>query len=321
MQGKKIFDIIADKGYETHSLLGKGGFAECYKVFSNYYKEYFAIKIIPISGAKSESRKKSFENEMKVLTSIIHPNVIQVYQTFSSNSHLFLILELCPNGDLQKYITKNGPIKNVTVLLNYISPILGALAYMESIGIAHKDIKPSNIFIDRHGRPKLADFGISAFVDENKMSNDCSGSLVFSAPEILMLKPHNPFKSDVWSFGVTLYFLVTGQYPFPSGLKQVTLRHMLTENYKIPGKMNETIKYIIANCLKAEPEKRMTFAQLKEIMNGELEKHLVYQRSCVKFNKIKTAESCIIVPKIRNTGIKSITPSLSLYSKSVLCKN
>ena len=320
MFAKGYVQVIEENGYTVCSSLGKGGFAECLRVFSKKYKQYFACKVIPIAGQKSDSRKRSFENELNVLMNIIHPNVIQIYQTFSSATHLFLILEFCPNGDMQKYVVKNGAMKNETVLLNYISKILDCLAYLEGIGIAHKDIKPSNIFIDKHGRPKLADFGLASFVGEDRLSVDYAGSLAFCSPEVLAMKPHDPFKADVWSFGVTLYYLATGKYPFYANGRKDILKLIMGETYTIPFDMNETIRNIIRNCLQIDPSKRMSFAQMKLIVDNEIEKQQpIEQHVYININKIKSMENIIVIPRAKQNRVRSITPCPS-HSKVVYCK-
>lgn len=309
MEGRGFCDVIENNGFEVHSFLGRGGFAECFKVFSKQYQQYFACKVIPISGPKKESRQKSFENEISVLINIIHHNVIQVYKAFMSETHLFLILEFCSNGDLQKQVSMHGPIKNQVLLLNYISQILDALNYMESIGIAHKDIKPSNIFIDNHGRTKLADFGLAGFVDESNISYDYGGSLAFSSPEVLMMKPHNPYKADIWSLGVSIFYLATGKYPFPHCGRKNILRLILAEMYTIPVDMDDFIKNLIKICLQTNPDKRMSFAELKDMVDDEIGKRMACRRPTSRINGLRSVDSCIIIPKIRQSKKKSLTPT------------
>ena len=160
---------------------------------------------------------------------------------------------------MHKYVLKNGPIKDQVKLLKYTGQILDALIYLEDNNIVHKDIKPSNILIDSFGTIKLADFGLSAFYDKNKLSEDYSGSTAFLAPEIVSKKPHNPVKSDIWSLGVSLYFIAVGNFPFPSDDHDTLVKAIKTGKYIIPPNINKAIRIIITHSLLMNPDERMTF--------------------------------------------------------------
>ena len=112
-----------------------------------------------------------------------------------------------------------------------------------------------------------------------------------------MMKPHNPYKADVWSFGISIFYLATGHYPFPPSRNNFILRKMISENYTIPRSVDETIKTLITNCLKFDPDMRMSFAQLKSIVDAELEKYQVEQHVYQNNSKVRPAETFIVVPK------------------------
>ena len=308
----EVYNALKKNGYEVVATIGKGGFSTCFKVYSEYYKQYFVCKVISISGEKSELLKQSYHNELSTLGKVIHPNIIKIYKIFAVGQHLFQIIELCPEGDLCNRVARNGPMKNQIELLTYIDKILDALIYLEDNNIAHKDIKPSNILIDKNGNPKLADFGLSQSYDKNSLSEEYCGSLPFLAPEILNMKPYNPFKADIWSFGVTLFYLVSGEYPYIGKDKKDLLSAILTSSAAIPNKVNDGIKRKIRKALIYNPDDRMTFVQMKNIINAELlnagNKSLYFIKARKQYNSKRTSFGSL---KKVNRSRLSLIPSNS----------
>lgn len=270
MNNTDIFSTIRANGYDVRELIGSGGFSTCFKVYSMQYNNFFVCKVTSLAGEKGDTRKKGFDNEMKALSHAMHPNIIQIFKKFETPTHLYQILEYCPKGDIKQHVDANGPITNVVHLFQCISKILDALIYLEKRGIAHKDIKPSNILLDCIGRPKLADFGLAAFYERNQLSNDYIGSMAFLAPEIILRKPYDPFKADIWSFGVTIYFMATGLYPWPIGNIEVLKRAITVGSIFIPDSVNPTIRKVIFRALVLNPDERISFSQMKYIIDNEL---------------------------------------------------
>ena len=265
MNNDCLSQILNAKNYQLQEKIGSGAFADCYIVYSYKYKQKFACKAIKMNTKHQKLSEQSYENELKALSTILHPNIIRVFETFVAENFTFLILELCENGDMLEYVNKNGPLKGNN-LYSYLGQLLNAFEYLESNKITHNDIKPSNIFLDKLGRIKIADFGLSREVEDcNDLSCEYNGSVGFMAPEVYERKPYNPLLADLWSFGVTLYYLVEGRFPFP-------VKHMvgvlnffktgITECH-LEGK-DPIIQFILANTLIVNPFKRMSFKELKE---------------------------------------------------------
>ena len=270
MTEEDIRTTLAAHGFELISLIGQGGFAKCYKVYSNQYKQFFACKVISLDDKKLQ-KQKSFRNECAALVNIIHPNIIHVYKTIDTKSHQYIILEYCPNGDLEMLIRKNGPLTKSGQLYGFLSRIISALIYLEENNFAHNDIKPSNILIDSYYRPKLADFGLSKKVfSENDFSNEFGGSLAYTAPEILCCKPYNPMKADIWSFGVLVYYLSTGTLPFPMNNYQQFKLAVNTGSYSLPLKLDPTIRKIITRTLVVDPTKRIPLQAISDLIETEV---------------------------------------------------
>ena len=264
-------ELLDKHGYDVLQLIGHGGYAECYKVYSRKYNQFFVSKVMLLNSNVKKERHNTFQNECNALTTIIHPNIIHVYDIIVDESCVILILEYCQNGNLQEFITRNGPYKDMTKLFLHLQMILSAFEYLEERKMAHNDIKPSNILIDQYGRLKLADFGLTqTFETIDDFSEDYRGSLSYVAPELLQRKPYNPFKANVWSFGVMLYFLVVGKTPFPSDSVSSFHERMMQGIYVLPRNIDKTVASIIKSCLVIDPEKRISFAEIKKIIDGKM---------------------------------------------------
>ena len=270
MIDEDIKNTLLENNIDVVSKIGQGGFASCYKVFSQRYKQFFACKVLTLDQ-KRESKQQSFKNECDALTNFIHPNIIHVFKTIHTETHQFIILEYCPNGDLEAYIRKHGPISDINQFYMFISRILSALLYMESHNFAHNDIKPSNILIDNYGRPKLADFGLSKkMLSEHDLSLQFAGSLAFIAPEILSHRPYNPMKADIWSFGVLVYYMALGRLPFAIGNFADFKKAIAAGSYDIPLSLHPKISLIIRKTLVVDPSKRMSFQEINNLVEAEM---------------------------------------------------
>ena len=268
---EELETLLKSHDFSIVGKIGSGRSCDCYKIYSNKYKDYFACKVLPLNDMNSQKNTRHFQKEFDTLCHIIHPNIIQTYKTIITPKFDILILDYCPNGDLQRFVERNGPITNKKNLFTLLSKILKALTYLENEGIAHHDLKPSNILLDKYNRPKLCDFGSARNdVRSDQLSKDFVGTLIFEAPEIIAKKPFNPILADVWSFGVTTYFLATSQFPFPCDNFANLKVAVEANNFYIPPNMDNTLKTIIKNSLVHTPEKRMSFHQLSKIVDQAL---------------------------------------------------
>ena len=310
MDIEAVKDILREHHFEMLEQLGRGGYAQCYKVYSFQYKQYFACKIMMIEPEVSISKKQSFITELDALSHICHPYILSTFQAIVTDEYRILILDYCPNGDLQKFVADNGPLP-FDVLIEYTFQMLDALQFLANKGIAHNDIKPANVLLDAYHRAKLADFGISKRVSgDDLMSTSFCGSLPFLAPEILQKKPYNPLLSDIWSFGITLFYLATGTFPFPTDNLKTMIYAIKLKNFPIPCSIHPVIRELINGAIRMNPEERMPFTKMLQILrdyqtSNTLEKaslpHLrTSHTKCQLFKRSTTLRSSKTLYRIRN---------------------
>jgi serine/threonine protein kinase len=151
--------------------------------------------------------------EIRLLCSISSPYIINLYEFFEDDQYFYLALEYCPGGSILQRLEASGPLQGAE-LLTFCFDITKGVQACHNEYIAHADIKPANILIDRHGRAKLADFGLSHSVHHGEASRQFLGSRMFLAPEVCDRVAFDPFLADVWSLGVTFYWLAVGESPF-----------------------------------------------------------------------------------------------------------
>ena len=307
-----LIAVLDRYGYDVISLVGKGGFAECYKVYSRRYKMDFCCKAITRNNKDGFSEDQSYSNEYTALTHSTNPYIIQIFEKIVQPKKAYLILEYCPNGNLQQYISNNGPITDTKDFISILRMMLNSLQYLEANHFAHNDIKPSNFLLDKYYRIKLTDFGLAKVVDnDHKFSDNFAGSLPFLSPEIVNQHPYDPFKADIWAFGITVYYLATGDFPFECSTISDLKKSQQLLSVQIPHYIDPIIKNIITRCLKRNPRERPTFSQLFKFIET-LPKEDINNNSCQQGKRmISQQNSCKVFPPTLKSSATIFRPSLS----------
>jgi serine/threonine protein kinase len=271
----ELLRLLSSEDYTFERSIAKGGFANIYLVKSEKYDQLFILKdCIP----DIKSSVKFQEAELKTLQQLSHPNVIKLFNFFSFGESHCLILEYCENGSLSDYIKRKGFIKP-PLLYEWASQIVNALAYIHQQGIAHRDIKPGNILIDKYRRIKIADFGFS--------SNDFSqpffgGSEIFMPPELIAKTKINAIKADAWALGVTFYYMATGKCPGNNENGNKTQRSILRSSYQPMKEVPTEFATIISQLIVIDPSKR---AKISGLVDAPFFQNLKLKRFLITISK------------------------------------
>ncbi|OHT03099.1 hypothetical protein TRFO_29570 [Tritrichomonas foetus] len=281
---------------------------------SKIYQDSLTPKKPAPNGLKACKAWESFDSEVNALLKLDHPHIIRMYEYFTEQNYFFVILEYCSKGSLADEVKRNGPIKGHR-LITLAQQLIGAVAYAHSQKIAHRDIKPQNILFDNFGRIKLADFGISICksCDHDIIMNyKCSPA--YAAPEVLSLQPHDIFKSDIWSLGVTLFYMASGKLPFIYRDTQQILRDMRTlgPSYPVGQSIPPDLYDIIKKMLTFHPHNRINIEDAQNMMFNRLNtiklSGIGQNFSNVSLNVIQTAVSFDVSRKIQPNGGDSLPP-------------
>jgi serine/threonine protein kinase len=220
----------------------------------------FACKVVSRAALTSTGDFASFEQEVRVHEFLHHPNILRIHQIIFKPALVFVILDLCTGGDLLSYILEHPGIYPSTVR-PWLIQILSALEYLHLRGIAHRDVKPDNILITSTGDVKLADFGCCEEIAHNAEPR-ASGTICYAAPEIFLKTSRVGVKADIWSFGILLYTLFSGRWPWMDGddadiIAQITHRKF-SQKYVIP----RDIVPLFEKCTALDPNVRLSATEL-----------------------------------------------------------
>ncbi len=230
-----------DGRYEIQEIIGVGGMAVVYKAYDNIDDRIVAIKILKDEYLSNEEFKRRFKNESKAIAVLSHPNIVRVYNVSFGDRIQYIVMEYVDGITLKEYIEQQGVI-NWKEAVHFVGQILAALQHAHDKGIVHQDIKPQNILLLQDGTIKVTDFGIARFsrADSNTTSEKAIGSVHYISPEQARGEVTDE-KADIYSVGVVLYEMLTGQLPFQSDSAVSVAIMQLQQEPKRPREIISTI--------------------------------------------------------------------------------
>ncbi len=209
MEGRKL-----GGRYEILYRVGGGGMAVVYKAKDLLLNRYVAIKVMNESLSNDTEFIRRFSREAQAAASLSHPNVVNVYDVGREGHIHYIVMEYVEGPTLKEYIQENGPLPPEDAV-HIASQICDALAHAHDNQIIHRDIKPHNILLGKNGRVKVTDFGIARAATSSTITQTGSvmGSVHYFSPEQARGGVIGE-KSDLYSLGIVMYEMVTGELPF-----------------------------------------------------------------------------------------------------------
>ena len=211
--------------YITDKKLGEGSYGSVFRVKHKDMGIYRAMKKITGSGcSKDPEKEKEILNEIEMLKSLDHPNIVKVFEFYNTKEGYFIITEYCKGGELFDKIVDHAPFEE-SAAAYIMYQILSAVFYCHNLNIIHRDLKPENILLEEGEKDpaylniKIIDFGTAKLFDKNKAEKKVIGSAYYIAPEVLLSKYSE--KCDIWSCGVIMYILLSGKPPFAGSDEEI----------------------------------------------------------------------------------------------------
>lgn len=222
-----------DGRYEIREIIGVGGMAVVYKAYDNIDDRIVSIKILKDEFLANEEFRRRFKNESKAIAVLSHPNIVKVYDVSLGDKLQYIVMEYVEGITLKEYIEQQKVI-DWKEAVHFATQILRALQHAHDKGIVHRDIKPQNILLLENGTIKVTDFGIARFSrgETRTMTEAAIGSVHYISPEQARGEVTDD-KADIYSVGVVLYEMITGQLPFESD-SAVSVALMQVQNEATP---------------------------------------------------------------------------------------
>ena len=246
--------------YKYGRLLGKGAFGKVNIALHLASGRLVAIKSFNKKKLTTRRAKRKIKTEIEVLSKLRNPFCTQIYDFFETDTHILIVMEyVC--GDLLSFMRKRSKISEPTAKIIF-KQIIKALQYIHKKKIVHRDIKLDNILIDLSNTIKICDFGVSRILQPGDIMYEHCGTPAYIAPEIFRDEGYEGYSCDVWSAGVTLYYMLAGIQPFKGGKLEEMKETILKGVYDPIEDLSPEASDLIEKMLRLDPKNRITVEQI-----------------------------------------------------------
>ena len=259
-------------GYEVIEKIASGGMSNVFQAKRLHDNKIVAIKLIRDSMAKNKEAVKRFCAEAKLVMSLNHPNIVKVFSLENSKKNPFITMEYIEGYTLRGLLNEKNMLDNRTII-NISMNIAKGLEYIHSKGIIHKDIKPKNILTDTTA--KISDFGIASYGPTEYAHRQ--GAPSYMSPE--QVRGRNiDHRTDIYSLGITMYEMATGQVPFKGSVdREILTKHLGLKPRpikQINSKIHPNIESTIMKMLEKSPTNRYHTASMLQLDLSEIDMEL-----------------------------------------------
>ena len=207
------------KRYEIVGAIGKGGMGSVYKGYDHLMKRDVAIKELSEELYLDAQLRERFRREARVMAQLQHPCIVEYYDFIELDNSIFIVMEYIDGIPVSEFISQVDSEKRCQSIIKLMNKMLEGLSYAHKHGVIHRDIKPSNILVTADSKVKILDFGVSKIDESNNVALSSVGMIIgtscYMSPEQALGLTHD-HRSDIYSLGVLLYQLLSGQLPYDS---------------------------------------------------------------------------------------------------------
>ncbi|XP_075852412.1 MAP/microtubule affinity-regulating kinase 4-like [Microcebus murinus] len=246
--------------YKLIRQIGSGRYSQVFKGIHTPTLTKVAVKII---SKKNHPRPESLETETDAMRGLTHENVIMLLYIIEDEDRFCLVMGYSNGGNLSEYIRSRQRLSEEEARPIF-RQLLSAVRYCHTKHIAHRDLQPNNILLDKRGNIKLADFGDATTFNEGDYLDTYCGSPAFMAPELLLQEKYVGPEADVWSLGIVLYNMVAGRVPFAGDNWEELKTNVTQGTYETPDYFSAELTALLGKFLTIDSRLRPTIPELIE---------------------------------------------------------
>ena len=275
------------RNYVIEEMLGKGGMGIVYRARDTRLNRRVALKVLPPELVRDEDRRRRFVQEARAASAVNHPAIAQIYEIEEEGDLAFIVMEFIDGSTVRELVARKELDLNSAVEVGI--QVADALARAHEAGIVHRDIKSDNVMVTRDGHPKILDFGLAKLLDPAGDASDINrtqietiartqagmimGTVAYMSPEQARGLPADR-RSDVFSYGVVLYEMVTGRLPFEGASALDTMHAIAFEQTQAVTTLRADVPWslqrVIERCMQKKPDDRYqdlrkTVAELRTV--------------------------------------------------------
>jgi len=269
--------------YDLLRKLGRGSFADVYLAVNKINGSQVAFKVISkekVIDPKNPKLQDNLDNEISIMRDYRHQNIVRLYDSFHSPRFIYLVLELCPGGDLSVFIKRNKRLDE-RVAKNFLCQLARGLTFLNQKNIIHRDLKPANVLLSENSNNailKLADFGFAKQLAEAAMAQTQCGTPYYMAPEIFEMRDYDS-RADIWSTGCIYFEMLTGSPPFKGMSTKDLLNNIRSKPFVFPVDISIT---------------KESYSVLKKLLTVDINQRANLQQLCSACEVLTNPNSRII---------------------------
>ncbi|CAN6582891.1 unnamed protein product [Malus baccata var. baccata] len=258
--------------WQKGKLIGRGTFGSVYLATNRETGALCAMKEVDLipDDPKAAECIRQLEQEIKVLRTLKHPNIVQYYGSEMTDDHFYIYLEYVHPGSINKYVQDHIGVMTESVVRNFTRHILSGLAFLHNTKTVHRDIKGANLLVDASGVVKLADFGMAKLLNGQSYNLSLKGSPYWMAPEVIRAAMQNnadpdlALAVDIWSLGCTVIEMFNGKPPWSDFTGPQAMFKVLNTIPDIPETLSAEGKDFLQWCFRRNPMERLSASDLLE---------------------------------------------------------
>ena len=263
--------------YILFDQIGMGTFSKVTRAVHILTEQVVAVKILDKEKIEDDIDVERIIREIEILKNISHPNIAQMFETYSTIHNIYLMMEYIEGGDLFEYINKNLFLPEQKACYIF-RQLIGVIEYLNIMGISHRDIKPENILLDKDkNNIKVIDFGLSNYCQGKTLLHSSCGSPCYASPEMLSGEPYQGITTDLWSSGIVLYSMLVGSLPFDEQELQKLYEQIKIGKFFLPSTLSLEAIDFLKRILMVDPKKRIGLNEIKNHAWFKMEKNPMYK--------------------------------------------